>query len=234
MSTYCNAFPGIYIENLDDRVFFDRGKHGGFGDDKKKKMGYEFKSRVTMYLHELRSRPLGKRLIQEISDRCRRKKFKVMILYNDIANCGPYPKADSTALAELVAGGEVAFRKGNEGFRKCVGGKGTHAAVFFNPDNKMGADGNERPVAISLAHELIHAHHFVHGTCARVIRLEERNTHLVNDLDCGLGEEEARTIGLGPYANEELSENAFRLLYNQPLRTFYIPSITLKNVVRTG
>jgi len=60
------------------------------------------------------------------------------------------------------------------------------------------------PSFIVLAHELIHSLHHLTGS-----RLRDGN------------EEERRTTGIGAYANDELTENAFRQAFGLPLRLDY-------------
>jgi hypothetical protein len=80
--------------------------------------------------------------------------------------------------------------------------------VRFNPDKYYIYNGqdpwNYRPAEIGLAHELIHALHDVTQTMGNT-RMNEEN----------------RTVGLGPYANDPITENAVRGDYGIPLRPTY-------------
>lgn len=67
------------------------------------------------------------------------------------------------------------------------------------------------PEFIALAHELVHALHVISGD-------------VVKDYDWdtdGAIIEEARTVGIGPYANTRISENAVRKEWNLGRRTYY-------------
>jgi hypothetical protein len=74
--------------------------------------------------------------------------------------------------------------------------------------------GIQTPPYIALAHELIHALHSLSGD----LRLQYGGGFAANS---GLLHEEARTVGLGIYANTRISENAFRRRDGLPLRTYY-------------
>ena len=121
----------------------------------------------------------------------------------------------------------------DDAFKKTVRGRGGSTAAIANwvPTNK-GQDNIERPGYLALAHELIHCLHYIAGDCARPITLQDS----IN-ADSGLSEEEARTVGLGPYAyphhSEPFCENAIRAAFNEPLRREYIPGNDLSFVKRS-
>ena len=96
---------------------------------------------------------------------------------------------------------------------KFIGGAGSSALVLFNPDIGAGPDG-ERPGWVALGHELIHAYHYVTGTCARPLTGS-------TDADSGLSEEEMQTIGTRGYAGQVPSENWLREGARVPPRTTY-------------
>ena len=74
--------------------------------------------------------------------------------------------------------------------------------------------GIQTPSYIALAHELIHAFHSLSGDLRKAYGGGF-------SADSGLLHEEARTVGLGIYANTRISENAFRRRDNLALRTYY-------------
>jgi len=74
--------------------------------------------------------------------------------------------------------------------------------------------GVQTPSYIALAHELIHAFHSLSGDLRKAY-----GGGL--SADSGLLHEEARTVGLGIYANTRISENAFRRRAGLALRTYY-------------
>ncbi len=69
----------------------------------------------------------------------------------------------------------------------------------------MPADSGEltRPSFIGLAHELVHAYHYIYGACGR------SPTGLASG-NSGMAEEEMRTVGTGAYEGEVPSENWIR------------------------
>jgi hypothetical protein len=99
-----------------------------------------------------------------------------------------------------------------------------------DPEKKKPKDPNapkSNPI-VGLAHELIHCLHFMRAECGRRIRLGE-------DLmkDTAIAEEEARTVGLGPFKvdpPEPLTENGIRKALGLALRTEYAPGNALDHV----
>ena len=100
-------------------------------------------------------------------------------------------------------------------------GTGTEAIVIWNPDQvDAGADlppseraaWMSRPGWVALAHELIHGWRLVTGKC--VFRPEPRIEEYY---------EEAMTVGIPPYDGCKFTENRFRQLGGEALRTFYGP-----------
>jgi hypothetical protein len=91
---------------------------------------------------------------------------------------------------------------------------GTGSLVRYGDDLAAiyaAAIGITTPAYVALAHELVHALHVISGD-------------VVKDYDWGTDGaiiEEARTVGLGPYKNTRISENAIRKEHNLPLRTYY-------------
>lgn len=118
-------------------------------------------------------------------------------------------------------------------------GEGTSATVYWNPDERtptlprhmhvtsdrqplnseltlVGIDSNRTVVGgtstATLAHELVHAMRIVKGT-------------YTDDLtDEGKSNEERRALGVMEYANDPISENAYRREQQLPLRAWY-PSV---------
>jgi len=119
-------------------------------------------------------------------------------------------------------------------------GEGTSATVYWNPDERPGALPRHRhvtsdrqplsseltpissvdtdatvfdgPFTPTLAHELVHAMRIVKGT-------------YTDDLtDEGRSNEERRALGVMEYANDPISENAYRREQGLPLRAWY-PSV---------
>jgi hypothetical protein len=95
-------------------------------------------------------------------------------------------------------------------------GGGTSAVAMWEPMANYSQLIDETPGHIALGHELVHCMHFMSG-----------DTNMYSDKDpWGAGDtyskhEEARTVGLGIYANTRISENALRREFKLKLRTYY-------------
>lgn len=210
----------------------------------------DFEDTVKDSLRSIESKPLGKQLLTEISARCTSGTGgrRVVIEYTS-TNAMAVPMDDPNNAAregiQLPAsmGGQddlVRTLIGNAaitvtGFtapppgsnrKDIVPGAGTSAVVTFNPATP-GSDG--RPTFIALAHELVHAHHYLHGSCYRGL-----GNGMYDLLDpkanTGMMEEEMRTVGFGPYAGEALCENSIRGEHGVPLRRSYLPETNWANV----
>jgi hypothetical protein len=201
-----------------------------------------FVGQARVALNCLRSRPLGVQLLQAIGAACagRPRRFlpgrtgKRTVVIEKCATANAIPTEDTSEgfRFQLTQPGngilaDPAYPKTVRGQGGCKGG-----IARWNPSNTIPGTNIQRPSFISLAHELIHCLHFITGDCARA---PTRQFDLT--VDSGLAEEEARTIGLGPYdypANSEpLCENAFRAVFGLAERTEYAPGVTLAQVVRT-
>ena len=88
---------------------------------------------------------------------------------------------------------------------------GTGAYVQYHPgrENQLGALGIPTRGDISLAHELIHAHHITHGT--RIDPNVNVGDDAVTEGDRDERMEEYATVGLGKYRDDFLTENNYRL-----------------------
>jgi hypothetical protein len=72
------------------------------------------------------------------------------------------------------------------------------------------------PAFVALAHELIHAYHFLSGNQSSDLSMDPVLKRIKSSII-----EEALTVGAGTYANTRISENAIRLEHGLPLREFY-------------
>jgi hypothetical protein len=95
-------------------------------------------------------------------------------------------------------------------------GSSAVATVEPNADYTAILRGITTPMYIALGHELIHCMHYLSGDTNRY-----RTTNPWAGGDSYLKHEEARTVGLGIYANTRISENALRREAKLPVRTFY-------------
>ncbi|WP_329957250.1 M91 family zinc metallopeptidase [Izhakiella capsodis] len=76
--------------------------------------------------------------------------------------------------------------------------------------------------ACTVFHELLHVFHNLNGE-----RLTVESSQPESQTDCSLLLEEARTVGLGAFSEEVLSENKFRVEIGIPRRTFYSHDLAL-------
>ena len=154
---------------------------------------------TSLQLQRIASRPRGEGLLKQISATCQERNRRVRIKYTN------NPKL---SCAEPKHGNTENGRNGT----------GTSVVIVHEPRSGQYARlkqeyGNGGPFVqpfVTLAHELIHALHYLRGVAG------ERG-----DLLTGLGDEEYRTMGLGPYAGERYTENAIRLEWGLHPRTFY-------------
>jgi len=106
---------------------------------------------------------------------------------------------------------------GPGGNKISLAGVGASAAAVFEPTGNYSALlGMDSPLHIVLGHELIHCMHYLSGDTSRY-----RTTNPWAPGDSYLKHEEARTVGLGIYANTRISENALRREAKLPVRTYY-------------
>jgi hypothetical protein len=91
-------------------------------------------------------------------------------------------------------------------------GPGSDVTVDFNPNKLFIKDGSldwhNRPPAIGLAHELVHAWADVYGMTPR-------------GETGGVKRYELQAVGLGDFAKKRISENKFRAAFGLPLRPEY-------------
>jgi hypothetical protein len=205
MPTIQTAFRGISIEDPT-------------GD-------YNFSSQAKAALNILRSRPIGALLLRSISQGCTGRK-NVVIEKSPTANAVPTNDTSDNFRGQLKQPGQGQLLVA--GAYPLTATTGCSAIARWNPANRIPGTTIDRPSYVSLAHELIHCLHFVTGDCYRVPVLSFDLTS-----DGGLAEEEARTVGLGPYADAAMSENAIRAAFGLARRTEYSPGNDLSHVQAT-
>lgn len=102
------------------------------------------------------------------------------------------------------------------GHSMVMAGKGTSVNVRYNPNQDYSKLLKlKTPGYIALAHELIHAYHFMSGNMA-----SDMSPDAVFQFRCTIMEE-ALTVGAGTYANTRISENAIRREHGLPIREYY-------------
>lgn len=103
------------------------------------------------------------------------------------------------------------------GLNRHAPGPGCHSVVFWNPTKILGTlttgAPNNRPAAIGLAHEMIHAYHNLHGTQLSWSEDSSNPSTVLYEYMC---------VGLGPWAAAATpTENAIRAEQMQPNRPCY-------------
>jgi hypothetical protein len=179
-------------------------------------------------LQKLSSRPNGRSLLNELRDLSsngRYVKVKVTAMANTVArpvltqsqvsrfklSSSEYDQAHNKKATQLA-------QKQTLGMK----GEGTSASVDWNPRQSVAIDAYGRPslmddtslAFVSLAHELVHGYRMLKGTYTG-------GTSDRYDTSSPAGQEEARAVGIGKFANEALSENGIRHEHGLPLRGQY-------------
>jgi uncharacterized Zn-binding protein involved in type VI secretion len=151
----------------------------------------EYKEKVYKNLDTLSQSPTGLKLLESLD------------------------KSDNTTTIKATEPGKgntETAENFNDGLYDTANGKpgpGTNTTVSFDPDRKKinGEDWMTRDPAIGLGHELIHAHHDVNGTTATPDDVDYVDADGNNASAPGY---ELQTVGLGPYKDNELTENKIR------------------------
>jgi hypothetical protein len=191
-----------------------------------------FSGIVDQALTTLASKPNGKQLLEWLVQGCGDKGHEVVIQYNGNKGgnqCAPIDGAitgdfrhrldvfggvDMTALLgnkNIVAKGKV----GPDDKPRFVPNSGANAVVKFNPnDEGEWEDREARGAFVALAHELVHAYHFVYGICAR-------SPTGGTSGDQGGAEEEMRAVGALAYAKDPPHENWIRSEWGLSIRKKY-------------
>jgi hypothetical protein len=190
----------------------------------------DFSAKVGNDLGDLISKARGKQLMKMVSDACEDKKHQVVIQYftKGSSNCAPVnvpitnefrrrlTEPGGVNMTELMGNPALvatSIRVGAGG-REFVPNTGANAVVRYDPDDKGSGEEAGRPSFIALAHEMVHAYHFVNGLCAR------QPTGGTSG-DQGGAEEEMRAVGARAYKDDPPSENWIRDEWSLPPRTSY-------------
>ena len=192
--------------------------------------GSSFKFATMRALDKINSKPIGRDLLKILSQRHRgigikTKGLKVVIKLGQGTLNGAQPGAMSTGslgkTAALPTGniGAVVRAPANPGSVIRLPGTGMGSVVQYNPnvEHQYNTIGVDTPAFIALAHELIHAMHVLSGDLTKAYSW----TNGTMASSCGAILEEARTVGVGKYANTRISENAIRHEHNLMRRTYY-------------
>jgi hypothetical protein len=191
-----------------------------------------FMSQARMSLNILRSRPCGVALLRALSDATRATGNQTVIAKSPFSSAAYTDDISEGFLAQLRQPGtrhlvDAALPK------TAQRGRGCSAIAYWSPSNRIMGSSEERPAYLPLAHELVHALHYMLGDCAR----PPENISEWQTKDCGLAEEEARTVGIGPYQYPAKAlgpcENEFRAAFGMNPRTEYGAGQPLSGVSRT-
>ncbi len=224
-----NRYPGIFVAQ-------DTYRGQSWTPD-------AFAGAVTAGLNSIASRPIGKAMLESLSDACHQSATKKVVIQFGPRSSTAAPidvvtpefraKIDPTVGAadldvDAMMGNmnTIAQRQGSttDGRRDYIGGAGTAAVVSWLYSDP-GRPGHLRPPFIALAHELVHAYHFANGLCYRAA-----NGGIADGQNSGIMEEEMRTVGFGAFEDESPSENAIRAEHGVVARREYTPHASFHNV----
>jgi hypothetical protein len=205
VSLWNHSHPGIYIEG--DTDFFRK---------------------ASVDLNELNSEPVGRDLLKLISKRCQGigatasgdKVLKVVIaLAADVGSTAESPESFVPGKDALTDTRKSGVLPGSV-VRMPVSLGGTGSYARYMPDGAIKyalACKILMPPYIALGHELVHSFHSLNGDYVKDYSWSNGTA----TSSSGAIIEEARTVGLGRYANTRFSENALRKEHGYALRTFY-------------
>ena len=164
-------------------------------------------------LNTLRSRPIGKDLVDLLIKRAKGIGTKVgkavAITYtSDLGSTAQNSLNNNVGATNEVRRNEAP----GSNFR--LPAKGDSSLVRYGNDLGQvytNAIGVPTPAYIALGHELIHALHVISGDVVKEYSWKTDGAII----------EEARTVGLGPYASKRITENALRKEWGLAQRTYY-------------
>lgn len=195
--TWSNSHPGIMID----------------GDQR-------FIAQATAALQRLNQRPIGKDLLKLLSQRCQGYGCTIVGASVTIMLApGTLTESVLTSKASPQGLGAVQTDRVLPGTAIKLPGRGASSIASFNP--AAGGEYTEllgilTPTHVALGHELCHSLHHLSGGVRLGAGEDVRTRFRAMNLH-----EEAHTIGLGPYANTRISENAIRKEWGIQLRTYY-------------
>lgn len=164
----------------------------------------EFRKKTIADLDKINATPSGKQLLADLNGSGRTVTIK--------------PASGGNQVTGLTSGAMVKA----DGTR----GAGSDATVHYNPDvTKIGTEAwQDRPPAVGLAHELIHARHATEGSVdVTMVNNDSRPDPADPAKIAQHFKEEVRTVGIEPYATEPYTENKIRSEWKpkQPERPWY-------------
>jgi hypothetical protein len=172
-------------------------------------------------LNKIKSKPVGESLLGTISKRCQGIGTKaggslVQIKYTNMVGdqVRDVSGLESTAQSPEHFDDRDVAHGAAPGSLVRLPGRGTGSVIHYghNLEGKYTkAIGVQTPAFIALAHELVHALHSLSGDFLKPYSWATD----------GALTEEARTVGIGPYAHGRITENAIRKEHGLPMRTYY-------------
>jgi hypothetical protein len=205
-----SGYEGIYIEP-DDVPFSVTGIWTGAG------YGGRFFTQCLQDLRTIMSRPIGKDLLDLIAKRHHgigtKEGGRTITIKPQFSNLTKIGGVTGPAPGENE---NLKLRLGSYGDRLRLPGRGLSCTVRYAAFMTDGSDyqkaHHNSPSFITLAHELIHAWHYLSGTVeGEAVATKQGEAR----------REEMLTTGLGPYANTRISENAIRAEHSLPRREYY-------------
>lgn len=180
----------------------------------------DFIVKTRQNLLKIASKPIGKDLLELISKRHKgigtKMAGKTVAIQNGWGTL--LPKMDNTNAAATSTMEKYTVRRNVVGQELRMAGKGSSVVVKYNPAlNYSIILKLNTPAYIALAHELVHAYHFMSGN---MDGSDTWHDPLINMNRMQIIEE-AKTVGAGSYENTRISENAIRREHRLPLRKYY-------------
>jgi hypothetical protein len=180
------AHPGIYIE---------WGKQPGFFKD------------ACRALNRIREGPTGAAMLKSIAARSLMsdEAITVTIVFDEY---GQGSAATASFSGFVQCNDELGRTRSEIDFCDYVAGEGSEVTIRWHNTETVLEDGHKVAPFIILAHEMVHAYHYIHGVAWRPAG--DMDTMTRDDFNLIEDHEEARTVGLGGYSNEAICENAIR------------------------
>jgi hypothetical protein len=184
----------------------------------------DFIALTSRDLKIIASKPIGKDLLELISKRNqgigtslnKGGTGKTVTITNGF---GTLTKGDYNTAASSSESGKFSVMKTvSAGYEMRMAGAGANVKISYNPkQNYTALLKLNTPSYVALAHELVHAWHWMSGNFD--------SSNMKKDFITGLYactlKEEAYTVGAGTYKNTRISENAIRKEHGLVLRQYY-------------
>lgn len=187
----------------------------------------DFILRVKRDLDKIASKPIGRNLLQLIAKRHKgvgTESGKTVTINCGMPTLKPLPgqHAPKSRTFATTSNNDEKFMnsKNVAGVAMLFAGKGNSAHVYYDPSlNYDSILRIKTPSYLALAHELIHAYHYMSGslTCDMTPLPKDYKRFSVRFPLI----EEAKTIGAGHYRSTRISENAIRREHNLEERKYY-------------